>query len=304
MRVVAWLVARLPWRATAWLGAALGALAGGVLRVRRRATEAALARAGIERPRRTAARVYASLGTVVFELLWLAGRPPEALDRLAGFAPGDAERLDALLAEGRGLVVATAHTGNWDLAACAAARWLGRRGDLHVVTKRLSWRALDRFWQRLRADRGVRLHDAAGAVARVRAALAAGGVAALLVDQSPDPARAAILAPFLGAEARHDPAPALLAARARAPIAVVLGRRLADGTHRLQLALVIAAAELRGHAAIASATRRIAAAVERFVLATPDQWLWLHRRWKPGAVAAPPAPRRPRAAAAPSADRP
>jgi KDO2-lipid IV(A) lauroyltransferase len=286
MRAVAWAIARLPWAATRALGAALGALAGGVLRIRRREAEAALARAGIAEPRRTAARVYASLGTTVLELLWLAGRPPAALDERFAFAPGDAARLDALLAEGRGLVVATAHTGNWDLAACAAARWLAGRGALHVVTKRLSWRALDRFWQRLRAERGVLLHDAAGAVEVVRAALAAGEVVALLVDQAPDPSRRGLVAPFLGADARHDLAPAVLAARARAPIAVVLARRAADGTHRLAVVDVIAPEELRGPRGPASATRRVAAAVERFVLDAPDQWLWLHRRWKPGAEAA------------------
>jgi KDO2-lipid IV(A) lauroyltransferase len=264
------------------LGALLGGLAGGLLRVRRRHAEAALARAGVARPSRTAAAAYASLGTSVFELLWLAGRPPEALDAHVAFAPGAAERLDALLARGRGLVVATAHTGNWDLAACAGARWLGARGAFHVVTKRLSWRALDRFWQRLRSERGVHLADALGAARRVRAALAAGGIVALLVDQAPERAKGACEAPFLGALARHDTAPALLAARAGAPIAVVLGRRLPSGEHILELVDTVDPAELRGgRPAIEAATRRIAAAVERFVLARPEQWLWLHRRWKP-----------------------
>ncbi len=285
MRAVAWLVGLLPWGAMRVLGSALGALAGGVLRIRRRATEAALARAGVAAPARTAARVYASLGASVFELLWLAGRPADALDAHVAFSPGTIARLDALLAGGRGLVIATAHTGNWDLAACAAARWLRGRVGLHVVTKRLSWRALDRFWQRLRADRGVILLDALGAATRVRDALGAGGVVALLVDQAPDPARRALPSPFLGEVARHDLAPAILAARARAPIAVVLARRLPDGTHRVELVDAIDAAELRGgRCRVDAVALRIAAAVERFVLATPEQWLWLHRRWKGGAT--------------------
>lgn len=281
MRAVAWLVGRLPWRVMPVLGALLGGLAGGVLRIRRRPTEAALARAGIADACRVAGLVYASLGTSVFELLWLAGHPPEALDAHVAFAPDTAERLDTLLAEGRGLVIATAHTGNWDLSACAAARWLGDRGALHVVTKRLSWRALDRFWQHLRADRGVRLVGAVGAARRVTAALAEGGLVALLVDQAPEPTRRAVVAKFLGASARHDLAPVLLAARARSPIAVVLGRRLADGSHVLELVDELPAAALRGGRASAeAATTRIAGAVEGFVRRTPEQWLWLHRRWK------------------------
>jgi KDO2-lipid IV(A) lauroyltransferase len=154
------------------------------------------------------------------------------------------------------------------------------RAGLTVVTKRLSWRALDRYWQRLRAERGVSLVDAEGAASEVRAALARGGVVALMVDQAPERASGVATIPFLGRPAEHDLAPALLAARAKAPVVVLLGRRDARGMHVLELADEIAPEELRGRGGVERATARIAAAVERFVRAHPAQWLWLHRRWK------------------------
>jgi KDO2-lipid IV(A) lauroyltransferase len=86
--------------------------------------------------------------------------------------------------------------------------------------------------------------------------------------------------PFLGRPARHDLAPVILAARAKAPILVILGRRCDDGRHVLELADAIQPADLRGRGALPAAAARIAAAVERFVRAQPEQWLWLHRRWK------------------------
>jgi KDO2-lipid IV(A) lauroyltransferase len=285
MRAVAAAVAILPWRWLGVLGAALGLFAGSVLRIRRRHVEASLRAAGVAAAAATARRMYASLGTGLFELLWLAGRQAEALDDRFAMTPAAAEALARAAARGRGVVVATAHTGNWDLCACAAARWMARAalpGDrrLTVVTKRLSWRALDRYWQRLRADRGVQLVDAAGAASAVRRALGAGGVVALLVDQAPERSSGVATLPFLGRPAKHDLAPALLAARARAPIVVMLGRRGDDGLHRMDLCEVIEPEALRGRGAIEAATARIAAAVERFVRAQPDQWLWLHRRWK------------------------
>jgi KDO2-lipid IV(A) lauroyltransferase len=282
MRAVAAAVARLPYAWLGPLGAALGFVVGGVARVRRRHVEASMRRAGLEPARALAAAMYASLGAGLLELLWLAGRPPDALGGRFSVAPEAAGQIRAALARGRGLVVATAQTGHWDLTACAAARWLaeGASGPLHVVTKRLSWRALDRYWQHLRAARGVVLLDAAGAASRVRAALSAGFATAMLVDQAPERASGVTTFPFLGAPARHDLGPALLAARARAPLLVVLGRRLPDGTHRLEVAEAIAPEELRGRGAIEAATRRIGAAVERFVRDHPAQWLWLHRRWK------------------------
>jgi Kdo2-lipid IVA lauroyltransferase/acyltransferase len=124
------------------------------------------------------------------------------------------------------------------------------------------------------------LVDAVDAPTAVREALRAGGLVGLLVDQAPERASGVVTLPFLGRPARHDLAPVLLAARARAPIVVVLGRRTEDGRHVLEVAETIGPAELRGPGAIEKATGRIAAAVEAFVRARPKQWLWLHRRWK------------------------
>ena len=197
-------------------------------------------------------------------------------------SPEAAAAFDRALAQG-GVVVATTHTGNWDLGACGAARWLARAerpARLLVVTKRLSWKALDRHWQRLRADRGVDLCDAQGAARAVQEALRAGQVVALLVDQAPERGSGVLTLPFLGRPARHDCAPVILAARARVPILVMASARAGEA-HRLELLEEIDAAALRGgRAAVEAAMARIAAAVERFVRARPEQWLWLHRRWK------------------------
>lgn len=281
-RAVAWATARLPWSWMRGLGAVLGFLAGSVLRIRRRHVEASLGAAGLDP--RLAPRVYRSLGAGVFELLWLSGRPPEALDPLFTMSSEGAAALARAASLGRGVVVATAHTGNWDLGACASARWLTTHGvasGLLVVTKRLSWAALDRHWQHLRAERGVTLADARGAATAVRESLRAGAVVGLLVDQAPERASGITTLPFLGRPAKHDLAPALLAARSRAPLLVMAGWRTPDGTHRLELLQALDPADLRGgRTASEQATGRIAAAVERFVREHPEQWLWLHRRWK------------------------
>jgi KDO2-lipid IV(A) lauroyltransferase len=284
MRALARGLSCLPWDWMRGLGAALGVLAGTVLRIRRRHVEESLLAAGIFSAE-VAPRVYRSLGIGVFELLWLAGRRPEALDPLFTMSPEGDLALRRAAAASRGVVVATAHTGNWDLTACAAARWLSRNipgARLLVVTKRLSWKALDRYWQHLRAERGVVLAGADGAVSIVRETLGAGGVVALLVDQAPERESAVATLPFLGRPARHDLGPVLLAAKARAPLLVMLGRRTADGRHQLDVVESLDPADLRGgRGATERAAARIAAAVERFVRSHPDQWLWLHRRWKP-----------------------
>ncbi|MDC3956570.1 lysophospholipid acyltransferase family protein [Polyangium jinanense] len=286
-----WLVARLvgllPYRALRSFGAVLGALAFGLVRVRRRHVESAMERAGVPEPRRAAAAMYGSLGAGLLELLWTAGRPEEPLEPKLVVSPRAADVFTRALVHGRGVVVATAHTGNWDLSACAAAAWLreheglsGRTPALHVITKRLSWRALDRTWQRLRAERGVLLVDARGATTRVREALARGDVVAMMIDQAPERAAGVAQIPFLGAPAWCDLAPFLMAARARAPIVVAFGRRRDDGLHELDAVDLIEPEALATRADVVQVAARITNALASFVETYPAQWLWLHRRWK------------------------
>jgi len=82
MRGLSWCIGLLPYGWLRLLGAALGLLAGSVLRIRRRHVEASMRAAGVAEARAVARAMYASLGVGLLELLWLAGRPPGALGDL------------------------------------------------------------------------------------------------------------------------------------------------------------------------------------------------------------------------------
>jgi KDO2-lipid IV(A) lauroyltransferase len=257
------------------LGALLGWLAGSVLRIRRAHVETAMRVAGFARPSREARAMYAALGTSAIEFLWLALRGARVLDRvhIDGASRGPWQRA---LGQGRGVVVAASHTGNWDLAACAIAR----EGPLLVVTKHLSLRWLDRFWQSTRARLGVRLTDARGAMAQSREALRGGGAVAMMIDQVPSSPRHAVAGEFLGQACAVDRAPAALAASTGAPLVVAAARREEGGAHVLQVLEVLRPPRRPSRAWIDEATRSATRALDRFVRAHPDQWLWMHRRWK------------------------
>jgi len=275
LRALVALVGRLPWRALAPIGGLIGWLAGSVLRIRRGHVEEAMRAAGIAHERAHARAMYGALGRSVVELLWL-GRPTSRI--------GDHVRIDAAsvvpwreaTGRGRGVVIAASHTGNWDLAACAIAREL----DLLVVTKRLSVASVDRFWQDTRAARGVQLAGAQGALRRARDVLGRGGVVAMMIDQVPASPGQAVVVDFLGRPALADRAPATLAAAHAVPLVVAASRRDDRGEHVLHVLEVIVPPDRHRHAWIAEATRVATRALDRFVRAHPDQWLWLHRRWK------------------------
>ncbi len=255
-------------------GAVLGWLAGSVMRIRRAHVESAMARAGIARE--LAARMYRSLGVSLVELLWLAARPALPASRLAGIDEASRAVLDRVHARGRGMVLATAHTGNWEVAAAAIAE----RYPLTAVAKAMHVGWVDRFCRRVRTARRIAVASPLGAMATGRAALARGEVVAMLIDQVPDRARHALAVEFLGATAHVDRAPAALAAAARAPLVVGLARR--EGARQvLEVLAVLEPPAHPGRAWVDEATRAATVALERFVRAYPSEWLWLHRRWRP-----------------------
>ena len=268
--LVAW-----PWGLVRPVGAALGWLAGGGLRIRRGEVEQRLAQAGVAEPAKVARAMYASLGTALLELLWTAAPGPRSLGGRVRLTERAARIIEA--ARGRGAVVATAHTGNWDLMACAVAE----NARLWVVSKRLSVRWLDAIWQGIRRRRGVHIVSAAGAVAAARQGIAQGALVAMIIDQAPGRPRGTIEAPFFGQPAWHDLAPALLAARLRRPLFLALGHRCPDGTHEVDVPYYVEPPDGAGRLWAEAVTVELAVALEAYVRAWPAQWLWLHRRWKP-----------------------
>jgi len=293
LHAVAFAVARLPRRAAERFGVLLGVLAGSVLRIRRAIVEEAIVRAlGVDASA-IADRMYRDLGRGLVELLWLAGggreRRKRAIDEVR-IDDGAARAFDDAARRGP-VVVFASHTGNWELAAAAAARLLGRRGKrLFVVAKPMHARGVDRFLARLRREAGVEAVAPRGALSAARRALAAGDVVVTPIDQVPDRAEHAVSLPFLGAPALVDRAPATLAWRSRATVLVVAAERAGDGGHLVRVIDAIhppAPDERDARAWILETTRRATAALDRFVRSVPHGWLWLHRRWRaPRAAAA------------------
>lgn len=231
--------------------------------------------AGIDRPRAEARAMYESLGASALEILHVAARGHMAL-RHVRIDPASEPRWKDALRQGRGVVVAASHTGNWDLAACAVARDV----ELLVVTKRLRLQSIDAFWQGARASLGVQLAEAEGALSRAREVLKRGGAVAMMIDQVPASRGHAIEVEFLGQGALADRSPAALAAACRAPLVVAASCRESSGEHVIFVLDVLHPPMRPSRAWVIAATEAATRALDAFVHAHPSQWLWLHRRWK------------------------
>jgi Kdo2-lipid IVA lauroyltransferase/acyltransferase len=103
---------------------------------------------------------------------------------------------------------------------------------------------------------------------------------ALLMDQNAS-RREGIFVPFFGRPASTSKSLAVLALRTRTPIVPIFIYRERLGQHRIEIQPSFDGEAVgEGEQAIAQLTRRCAATIEAAVTVAPDQWLWVHNRWR------------------------
>lgn len=260
-----------------WLVVHLGQLLGRLawlLGIRRAVALDGLRRAfpelGEDRRRAIGRASYVQLGRSLAEIVMPL--PESELDRAVRFEGW--ELVDSGLAQGRGVVCAIAHFGNFELLA----RMGPRRGvKLSVISRNLG-DAFGRWLMKARSSSGVHNLPDRGSSREALAALRRGEVLAIAVDQNMRPSRG-IFVDFFGDKACTTPAAAVFALRAGAPLIAAFPVRQPDGTHFVRIRGPFTTT-MSGHAAVVDLTQQVTRAVEEEVRAAPDHWFWVHRRWK------------------------
>lgn len=210
-----------------------------------------------------------------FELCTVLSRPLAwTLERIRMDGREHLERVMAT--HGRALIV-TGHLGNWELLT-VAHRLTGH--PLTIVVRPLDSRWLNAVAERLRRKAGVELVDKRGALRPLLAALRRGRLVAILLDQNAA-RRESVFVPFFGRLASTSKSLALLATRTDTPVVPIFIRREARGLHRVVVhpPLLPPAGE-DADQAVVEMTRRCTEAIEAAIRAAPDQWLWVHNRWR------------------------
>lgn len=187
------------------------------------------------------------------------------------------EALHASVARGQGALLVTAHFGNWERAGkLLVLRGVPLNALVRPLKGALNMRIVDN-----RVAAGAGLIYPKGAIAQAQEAVGLGESILMLLDQSL-PAKAAVFVPFFGRLASTTPAMAVVAQRTGAPVFVVMAVRDESGRRlRLELEGPIPPPEVReGEDAITAHTAAVTAVLEQAIRRHPEQWLWLHRRWK------------------------
>lgn len=194
----------------------------------------------------------------------------------------DWKGLDVLLAARQPVLIASAHFGSWELFAEVMAR----RGHAFSAVVRPLAGAFNEWLVRGRKRAGMQLILQDGALRGMLRALRKGQAVVQLIDQAL-PGPEAVWVPFFGRPASTTPALSMAALRTGAPVYFVVAVREAGALH-MQVEGPFPVPErptrresLQAHAA------QLTEVLERHVRRHPEQWLWLHRRWKQAPAAAP-----------------
>ena len=173
---------------------------------------------------------------------------------------------------GRGVMVATGHLGNWELSAFAHAFLTG---PMHVVVRPLDNPRLDALVARRRALSGNSIIEKKDFARGILKALAANQAVGILIDQNTGP-EYGVFTDFFGIPACSNAGFARLAAHSGA--AVIPGCALWSEAERRYVLRFYPPVEITGD--VQADTERLQAQLESIIREHPDQWLWIHRRWK------------------------
>lgn len=188
------------------------------------------------------------------------------------------ENFERAEARGKGVIYLTAHLGGWELSAFSHSI---QGHPLHVVMRGMDNPFLDRFITHLRTMHGNRAVDKDNFVRGLLSAMKAGETVGILMDTNMTPPQG-VFVDFFGIPACTASGLARIALRTDA--AVVPGFTIWDRElrkYRLRfdpaLALIRTGDE---EADIVANTALFTKVIEQYVRRYPDQWLWVHRRWK------------------------
>ncbi|MBI3098353.1 MAG: lysophospholipid acyltransferase family protein [Planctomycetes bacterium] len=226
--------------------------------------------------RRIVRGVYRHFAGVIADLLFADRHfTLDTFDRIARFEGMD--RIERALARGKGLILVGAHLGNWEIGGLAMTLL---DYPLVSVARPQDNPLLDEYLNRVRRSQGQEILEKRGAVRGVLEALRSNKMLAVLIDQ--DARDEGMFVDFFGRPASTIPTAATLAIRTGAAVIPFNPYRLGD-TYRYSIefgepivADPAADRDSETRRILVEATRQI----EVYVRRHPDQWLWIHRRWK------------------------
>jgi KDO2-lipid IV(A) lauroyltransferase len=222
-------------------------------------------------------RIYIRAVEHLFELAWLRRATPDEINRAVEQPVEGLEHLDHCHEKQTGMLMASAHFGNWEwLIAFTSLRY----GSVGVIYKPIHNSLTDRELREIRQRFGARCYSTRDKRPRpLMEFIRKGGAVCIMGDQ--DARHHGVFLPFFGQPTSTVTGPASLAVRHGIPIVFGYNIRTGPGHFRLKILPPI---NPDPHADREQEVIRIMTLynqmVEKAILDAPDQYFWWHRRWK------------------------
>ncbi|MGA6827516.1 lysophospholipid acyltransferase family protein [Nitrospira sp. NS4] len=215
--------------------------------------------------------VWRNLGRTAVEFVRIADfarRPIEDLVEVEG-----REHMERAIGEGKGVILLTAHFTNWELTGSFVQRLFG---SMTAIARPVHNPYVNRWVQRKRLAGGMKIIPAQEAVKASLKCLKAKTIVGILIDQS---LSSGLSVEFFGRTAATTTLPALLHVRTGAPVLITYTLR--EGDRFRQVFQPVAFPPVSDEAdRIAIYTRAINVLFEDLIRRHPENWFWIHNRWK------------------------
>ncbi len=218
--------------------------------------------------------VYKNIGQILFEIGWSTNGNLKNLQKKI-IVKGLKNYKNAH-AKGKGVLVITAHLGNWEMLSIVATF---ADIPINVLQRPLDFKPMSRFIETMRTRFGAKLIAANHGMRKTLKALKNGEAVAILMDQNVD-YYLGVWVDFFGTPACTSNGLALLAQKTKAPVISVFLTRTKEGfvaEFGKEIPLVKTGDKTKD---IYQNTLNYTKTIENHIRRHPEQWFWVHRRWK------------------------
>jgi Kdo2-lipid IVA lauroyltransferase/acyltransferase len=205
----------------------------------------------------------------------MENRQNSAKDLLKQVRFENREKVDALLAQGSGIIFVSAHFGNWELGGAALSSLIT---PIASIYKGFSRSEFDSYLLEARSNHKMVLAEKNGALKHMAKTLKNNGSVLLMIDQGSN-AKYGVSADFFSYPAYHSSTAAHLASKFAVPI---IGVYITSDDEKNYTVAFEDPIEVNGinEEAIAEATKKQVDTLEQRIREHPKLWFWCHKRWK------------------------
>ena len=219
-------------------------------------------------------KIYQNLFIVLIEILYLPFLTESEIKKLVTIK--NREVIENALKRNKGLILVSAHFGNWEILAISAALNLGR--EFSVIIKPLRNPLVDLYINEWRTKFGNSVFPLGMSIKNIFKELLDKRIVALLADQRAS--TNSLEMEFFGKKTHVYEGPAVLSIKTGAPIIFAIGIRQSDYTYLVELKEISTTSNKNEKEKIILITQNYITLLEDYIRRYPDQWFWFHNRWK------------------------